>query len=246
PGCAWSYNPNAPDGPSHWGTCSSTCANTSTSQQSPINFPVAPAPFTGSPQGALALFDPAALVTVQNNGHTIQVNYPTPYTNKLTYNGTTYYLNQFHFHTPSEHTFGPNYSRSPLELHLVHTANSDGSGAILVLTVLINGGGTQPNPTFDQVLQNTPWGVGIPSAQFPNPPGFNVGGSAGPPVVPGLLPIAPNNNWNPYGIQFYMYTGSLTTPPCTEGITWIVLATSLQLTDAEVTQFRQLFSQGGT
>ena len=233
PGCAWSYS--GATGPSNWGTmtggnppttCFKACAETS---QSPINIVGATQP--NPPLGQISFYYTSALAYVLNNGHTIQVTYTSPGSaNTMTYNGKTYNLVQFHFHHQSEHQInGTAYS---MELHLVHLA---ADGTFAVVAVMINKSGSQTNPVFNQVLQHVSWGIGIPSAPIQM-------AVAGTPGVPGLLP--PAANWNPATLQYYSYSGSLTAPPCTEGITWLVLTEPLNLSETQIDQWKTEFGLG--
>lgn len=120
-----------------------------------------------------------------------------------------YRLAQFHFHAPSEERFaGRAY---PLGVHLVH---SDAAGRLAVVAVLFREGA--PNPVLDQVFGALP-----------------VRGGRAPlaaPVDPrGLLPAARS---------YYTYEGSLTTPPCTEGVAWHVLQTPVEASRAQIDAFR--------
>ncbi|MCF6253345.1 MAG: carbonic anhydrase family protein, partial [Thiomicrorhabdus sp.] len=145
---------------------------------------------------------------VINKGHTIQVNYPLGSYIKL---GTARYeLLQFHFHTPSEHQKdGFNY---PMEVHMVHR---DGDGNYAVLGVIFQEG--EPNPALNVLLKNLPKKVGkqeIHRRASLNPARF----------LPG-------------NTEFYKYSGSLTTPPCSEGVLWMVFK---QPIDASAEQIQQL------
>ncbi len=145
---------------------------------------------------------------VINKGHTVQVNYPLGSYIKL---GTERYeLLQFHFHTPSEHQKdGFNY---PMEVHLVHR---DGEGNFAVLGVIFQEGET--NPALNILLKNLPKKVGkqeIHRRASLNPARF----------LPG-------------NTEFYKYSGSLTTPPCSEGVLWMVFK---QPIDASAEQIQQL------
>jgi carbonic anhydrase len=129
-----------------------------------------------------------------NNGHAIQIDVKSA--SSFTVEGTTYRLVQFHFHSPSEHTVG---GRSyGAEMHLVH--KSDG-GRLLVLAILFGIG--VENATLAPIWNAMPGQAGT----SPAVPGFSLD----------LTPLLPKEP------RYLRYDGSLTTPPCSEGVTWLVL-----------------------
>ena len=161
-------------------------------------------------------FSPAKLQIVHhehiadeiNNGHTIQVNYTEGDT--LTIGDTNYELIQFHFHAPSEHTVhGKQY---PMEMHFVHKSPS---GALAVVGVFIEKG--THNKAFDPIWENLPKQKGIVS-HYEH---VQVN-------VDDLLPQSTKS---------YRYDGSLTTPPCSEVVKWIVLQSPIQLSAAQIWRF---------
>lgn len=162
-------------------------------------------------QGLEFNYRPSAL-TIANNGHSIQVDYEAGST--LAAGDAAWGLVQFHLHAPSEHTLGGAYS--PMELHLVH---KDAGGRIAVAGVLIVEGAH--NPAYEPVLAHMPSQVG--EAELI--PGSAVDAGA-------LLPT---------DRSYYRYPGSLTTPPCTEGVTWFVLAEHVELSAAQIAAFRELY-----
>ncbi|MCG3142975.1 MAG: hypothetical protein HONDAALG_00280 [Gammaproteobacteria bacterium] len=153
-----------------------------------------------------------AEATVLNNGHTIQVNVSEG--NGIVLDGASYGMVQFHFHTPSEHTIdGASY---PLELHLVH---KDKDGNLAVVGVLLEKG--EKNPVLSQV-----WGKSLPKTEgrelaLKTPIDLN-----------GLLPS---------DRAAYRYLGSLTTPPCSEGVKWIVMKSSVTMTTRQIAAFKKIF-----
>lgn len=203
----WGYEGEA--GPAHWGDLSPEfAACDSGREQSPVDIPRGAPLNTGDLQ-----FDyrPAPLA-IANNGHSIQVDYPTGGT--LAAGDATWGLVQFHLHAPSEHTLGGAYA--PMELHLVH---KDAGGRIAVAGVLIVEGAH--NPAYEPVLANMPSQMG--EAELI--PGTTIDPAA-------LLPTDRGH---------YRYHGSLTTPPCTEGVAWFVLAEPVELSAAQIVAFRALY-----
>jgi len=201
----WSYT--GANGPDRWGAIDSDFATCAVGrQQSPLDLTAAAPRDLVNPQPA---YVPSA-ARIVDDGHTVQVDLqPGSF---LTVDGVPYALVQFHFHSPSEHTIDG--SSFPVELHLVHRAES---GALAVLGILVAGGAT--NPALAPLLATMPSKVGkdvrLPEAFDPTP----------------LLPS---------DLRGYRYPGSLTTPPCTEGVTWIVLATPIQAAGSQIAAFARV------
>jgi carbonic anhydrase len=150
-------------------------------------------------------------VKLVNNGHTFQVN--TDKGSSLTIDGKKYDLLQFHFHTPSEHTIeGRSY---PLELHLVHQASDKN---LAVIAVMMAEGA--PNMLLAKFWERLPRNEGEAET------GVSI-------AVQDLLP----RNFDDY----FTYSGSLTTPPCTESVRWIVLKRPVEVSKAQIAAFRAVF-----
>lgn len=150
----------------------------------------------------------AVPLNIIDNGHTIQVNYAPGST--LTVGDHVYTLKQFHFHHPSEeHINGKKYE---LVAHLVH---ADTNGNLAVVAILFNKGAA--NAFLDTVWKNIP----SEKEKAMDVPGVTVN-------VKDLLPS---------NLGYYTYAGSLTTPPCSEGVTWFVLKTPDTLSAEEVAAF---------
>ena len=147
----------------------------------------------------------ATPLDVENTGHVIEVPYETgSYLRAGPSLLDQYQLVQFHFHAPSEHTIdGKSYAA---ELHLVH-ANT--LGDLAVVGVLLD---AQPdgNPALDQVITNAPNGVTTSTFE-----GVSVNARS-------LLP---------HDRSYFAYTGSLTTPPCTESVRWFVMTHPVPLSN---------------
>ena len=132
---------------------------------------------------------------VDNLGHTVKVTYDAG--SSLEYDGTRYDLVQFHFHTPSEHLLdGVTY---PMELHLVH-AEHDHPEHLLVVGVLFKEG--QSHPLLAKLVNDVP---------------EHAGEHADKDVQLDATSILKR------GEGYYHYDGSLTTPPYSETVTWLVL-----------------------
>lgn len=153
----------------------------------------------------------ACPVDVVNNGHTIQVNPEDR--NLLVVDAKEYELKQFHFHEPAEHRVdGVLY---PMELHLVHT---DSSGHLAVVGIFIKEG--LENPVLAEIWKAMPQS---PEAhQHPN-------------KLIDLTKLFPSDH------TYYHYGGSLTTPPCTEGVEWYVMASPITLSKSQIEAFRRLY-----
>ncbi|MCB0697909.1 MAG: carbonic anhydrase family protein [Chitinophagaceae bacterium] len=154
-------------------------------------------------------------ISIIDNGHTIQVNTNTSdAVNTVTYNGKQYKLKQFHFHAKSEHTI--NGYHTPMEMHLVH-ANDDGE--IMVVGLMIEQGDT-PNALIDAVWSNLP---GEKMHEHTTGTYINLNT---------ILPLSPG---------YFNYIGSLTTPPCSMGLQWMVMKTPVKLSADQIATFRALY-----
>jgi carbonic anhydrase len=151
-------------------------------------------------------------LNIIDNGHTIQVNYAPGST--LVVGDKTYTLKQFHFHHPSEeHVNGHGYD---MVAHLVH---ADAAGHLAVVAVFLKSGAE--NPFIDAVWRNIPKekekAVDVPTVTL---------------SVKDLLPAD-------HG--YYTFTGSLTTPPCSEGVTWLVLKNPVTISPAQLATFAKIY-----
>ena len=166
---------------------------------------------TAFPPAALRIAHHEHIADGINNGHTIQINYPAADT--LTLGPASYQLVQYHFHSPSEHTVDGKHF--PMEMHMVHKS---AGGELAVVGVLIAEGAH--NAAFAPVWANLPAQKGV-ETHFPS---VNVD-------VDALLPTARTS---------FRYDGSLTTPPCSEGVRWIIMTTPIQLSREQVGAFTRL------
>ncbi len=128
----------------------------------------------------------------------------------VTIGGKDYALLQFHFHAPSEHAIEGR--RSPMEVHFVHKADD---GALAVIGVMMEGGGE--NALFDSIMAVAP--EDIATAEM------------GEADARALLPDDKSD---------FRYQGSLTTPPCSEIVSWSVLQAPVSVSDQAIERFRAL------
>lgn len=149
----------------------------------------------------------AEALEVENNGHTIQVNHAPGST--LVVSGRTFELKQFHFHAPSENRVGG--KQFPLEVHLVH---ADKDGNLAVLAVMFEAGAA--NPALEKLWVAMPGKAGNKIAL---PAGISAAA---------MLPADKD---------YYRFNGSLTTPPCSEGVSWFVAKKPASASHAQVEQF---------
>ncbi|MDJ0600405.1 MAG: carbonic anhydrase family protein [Crocosphaera sp.] len=192
-------------------------------EQSPINISSDKTIFNPSISLSLSDFNYGNSVTlnVENTGSpdqeaTIQANLTVP-GNTFTFDGEVYELLQFHFHTPSEHLL--NGQVFPLELHLVH---QDTEGDLLVINRWIEEGNF--NTLLDPIFSNLP-GNGDPNFEVDN---FDLSG---------ILPSS---------LDSFQYPGSLTTPPFTEGVQWVLFNEVLEISSSQIAAFQALFPEGDT
>lgn len=149
--------------------------------------------------------------TVTNNGHSLQVSFAAG--NRIALGGRSFELLQMHFHHPAEEAVEG--QRADMSAHLVHR---DASGRLAVVAVQLRRGVAQP--LIQQVWNNLPLEAGEP--------------------VRGLGTMDPNDLL-PADRRYFTYMGSLTTPPCTEGVQWMVLKQTVELSEAQVRFFARLF-----
>ncbi|WP_235074236.1 carbonic anhydrase [Asticcacaulis sp. AC466] len=153
----------------------------------------------------------SSLATIQNNGHTIVV---TPSDGGgIVLDGVMYTLKQFHFHSPSEHAI--NGRSTALETHFVH---QNAKGEYLIIAVLSDIGNADP-------VLGSLW------TYLPTDPGKPI-------PLPDLLVNAQDHM--PGTEDFYVYSGSLTTPPCTEAATWMVYSSPLTVSSEQADAFQRI------
>jgi len=145
-----------------------------------------------------------------NNGHSIQANIKGD--NTFTNDDGTFNLLQFHFHAPSEHTIdGKSF---PFEAHFVH---ADQDGRFAVIGVMFEVG--KSNPELAQMWKNMPTANQSKST-----------------LIHALTKI----KLLPEEKSYYRYNGSLTTPPCTEGVRWYILKDTIEASQAQIDKFHNI------
>lgn len=145
---------------------------------------------------------------ILNNGHTVQVNYKKG--SSISIDGMEFNLLQFHFHAPSEnHINGKSY---PLEAHFVH---ADKNGHLAVVAVMFEQGSS--NAELAKAWSKMPKHEGDKSS------------------FSGLISAA---NLLPGNHDYYRFNGSLTTPPCSEGVRWFVMKDSVKASKAQIDSFK--------
>lgn len=202
------------EGPEFWGQLDSAYGACSAGVSQ------SPVNLTGQTSKALTNiefhYQPSAL-KILNNGHTVQANYDAG--SYIVIGGVRYDLLQFHLHAPSEHKLnGKTYAA---ELHLVHKS---AAGQLAVVGVFLDNTAPADNPAFTPVFGHLPT-TNTPETAIA---GVTVNAAA-------LLPTQQTT---------YRYSGSLTTPPCTEGVAWNVMTTPVTVSAAQLTAFSSLFPDG--
>lgn len=148
------------------------------------------------------------------NGHTVQVNTNTN-DDYLILDHEKFYLKQFHFHTPSENTIeGKSY---PLELHFVN-ANADGQLTVLAVMFEFAEANSEITKLWESLSKNENDTKKIKNI-------INLGG------------LLPKHR------EYYRFTGSLTTPPCDEGVNWIVLKQPISFSEEQLAKFKEIIKQ---
>lgn len=207
----WSYEGEA--GPEKWGNLDPSFSKCADGrEQSPVDIELANVKVDKTVENPTINYQPAPM-TVMNNGHTIQVNDPSG-TNSIILDGKKYKLVQMHFHKPSENQI--NGQSFMMEGHLVHK-NSEGILAVIGF-LIIEG---KENQQLAEVWEKLPKKVTKEDVKLVNPVD-----------LPNLLPA---------NKKAFRYNGSLTTPPCTEGVKWTVLETPMEMSKEQIAKFGAIF-----
>lgn len=144
-----------------------------------------------------------------NDGHTVQVNFTAG--NMLVLDNMAYQMKQVHFHAPSENTIRD--KSFPLEAHFVH---ADAKGNLTVIGVMFKEG--KANPALAGLWSQMPKETGEPVA---------------------LKSRVTASELIPKNRSYYRFSGSLTTPPCSEGVRWLLLKTPMTASKAQIEAFEQ-------
>ncbi|NCN95225.1 MAG: carbonic anhydrase family protein [Bdellovibrionales bacterium] len=150
-------------------------------------------------------------VKIIDNGHTIQVNFEPG--NSIEIEGEKFNLLQAHFHSSSEHAIAGNLL--PMEMHLVHKSDA---GDLAVLGVILIEGAS--HPILESIWQSIPIQKGMEKEVS--------------------FTINPED-LIPRTRTYYNYSGSLTTPPCSEGVNWNVFNTPVTISTEQIMAFRSLY-----
>lgn len=208
----WSYDEVT--GPEYWGDLAPMySACIEGSEQSPINLQSARVTHDQQYEGHQIRYEPTTFILLHNE-HTIQANAITE-SSSIVIEGEPYQLAQFHFHTPSEHQI--NSQDFDMELHFVHQ-NKDEELAVIGLMIK-EGKENEILAPLWEALPNEESDEEVAKKYLID--------------VSALLPMNQTS---------FHYDGSLTTPPCTEEVRWVVLEQPIELSHQQVLAFKQLFS----
>lgn len=151
-------------------------------------------------------------LTVVNNGHAIQVNCDGNST--ISVEGSEYELLQFHFHALSEHTVAGEYA--DMEVHFVHK-NAEGQLAVVGILMNVGAENAALAGMFDNITATVDEVVEVEA---------EVNGMD-------VLPAAK---------EYYRYNGSLTTPPCSEGVKWFLMKDAIEISEEQLAKFTAVYS----
>lgn len=152
-------------------------------------------------------------IDVLNNGHTIEFDYEPG--SWFSFNGKKYELVQFHFHSPSEHRVDG--KKFPMEIHLVHR---DDKNNFLVVGIFVQEGN-------ENIFADNLW------AHFPKEKEEHHKFKYEKINIAGLFP---ENQ------KAYYYSGSLTTPPCTEKVNWIIFQEPVEMSKKQLGHFHKFYN----
>lgn len=208
----WSYSGDT--GPAKWSTLDTQYAACANgTEQSPIDIELSQLKVDKELGKFETNYKPTAF-TLMNNGHTIQANDASS-SNTITIEGKVYTLVQLHFHKPSENQI--NGKTFEMEMHLVHK-NSEGN--LAVLGVLIKSG--SENTQLAEMFSKLPEEETTEDVK--------------------LDQVIDLNALLPQDKKAFRYKGSLTTPPCSEGVDWTVLEEPIELSEKQIQAFGTIFS----
>nr|GMD15898.1 bifunctional monodehydroascorbate reductase and carbonic anhydrase nectarin-3-like [Ipomoea batatas] len=215
----FSYDENSERGPSHWGELRPEWWQCGAGKmQTPIDLESKPVVYSNL-LGLIRKYYITDIATLQNRGYDMMLSWPLGRQRYISIDGIRYSFRLVHWHSPSEHVI--NGTRYDLEAHLVHVSND---GKIAVLAVLYQIGETPDRilSLIEDDLKELAATVGVKK---------DVGY-----LDPNLLQAR--------GRRYYRYMGSLTTPPCTEGVVWTVIETIRSVTKEQVALIRNAIHDG--
>jgi carbonic anhydrase len=199
-------------GPEYWADLNPASTLARNGQaQSPIDIVTADLAPEGAPAKPEFYYTRAAF-KIENNGHTIEL-IPTEDSGYIVLDGVPYTLKQFHFHAPSEHTI--NGEPAAMEVHLVH---QDPDNNLSVVGFLIAPG--PENETFKEAFTRLPQTAGAENE---------------------LEEPLDLTELTTTGASLFRYDGSLTTPPCSEGVKWSVSEQYLEMSQEQIDAFTALY-----
>ena len=194
--------------PEHWAEIEKN-SDCDGKSQSPINIIVDHTISVENIDDLKVLYSPKTIISkVENNGHSIQFDFEPG--DSIQYKKETYHLKQIHFHEPAEHLV--NGIRYPIEIHFVHKSKQDN---LTVLSIFgIEGEVSELYGFFETFLPVKKGESKIINQEVD------------------LQSLYPKNK------DFYSYSGSLTTPPCTENVNWIIFKDQLILSYKHVLKLK--------
>ena len=200
-------------GPEHWGSLGEAYAVCGTGMaQSPIN--ILATEFVEADLTNIQFSYGTTKLNANNTGHSIQVDVDAG--SSIRYNGIVYNLKQFHFHTPSEHTIEGGHA--DMEVHFVHE-DPDTKNLAVIGIFLVMGG--DDNTVYADVFANM-----LPEA----------GKKTIADVTLDLNALLPEDT------TYLTYQGSLTTPPCSQIVRWLVLGGTVYLSQAQIEAFQAIYA----
>lgn len=207
----WSYG--GATGPERWGSLDpSWRACVDGERQSPVDL-------TGATPSMMATPDidwPAMPLVLANTGRTVAVEATAYATLGLGLEGARYRMTEFHFHHPSEHTVeGRGF---PLEIHFVH--EDELGGGFAFAAVFVRSGAL--NPTLETIFNAMPARAGERASL--------------PTLIPPARLLPPEDQR-----ETFRYQGSLTTPPCTQAVRWLVFTHPIEAAPEQIEAFARLF-----
>lgn len=207
----WTYVASEAQGPEGWGNISGDFAACKTgTSQAPVDLSMKAE--KGKDLKPLAFAYVPMALQIHNNGHTVQVTNGAAAS--FTVGGEKFDLVEFHFHSPSEHTIDG--AKADMEVHFVH---KNAKGELAVVAVLFKKG--KENTALKAVFENAPEKR-----------------SREPTAVAGVTIDV--SSMLPAKAGYFSYAGSLTTPPCSEGVRWFVLTKSSEVSEAQIAKLRDV------